>query len=321
MRNSFLIYFLLFINVSFSLKEAKDFLIEFLKSTSNNKIIDNLSEKCFGKIFDYHFLLLQKSYIENNYENTSKHLENMGLDIIINCPIYEIIKMFKETEYEIFSPIGYKFKSKIYTKLIILSRKLYLKFNNNTLSGVSLGGILGKIVNLFKFDYNALYELESEDVDDNTEIDLILDNINKKLIDFISGIFMGIKEKDDGKESKCFRDIINEKKKLLNIFENALKKMKTGKSFSEILKSISFQLVTVEGLTVDCNLLSLGNSILGKVSSIKELTKVFYKTIQNSRVYIVYFKQFIEKLKKNRIKEAGTYVGKIISNIFDFNLK
>lgn len=107
----------------------------------------------------------------------------------------------------------------------------------------------------------------------------------------------------------------------MNIIENIIKKMKEGESFKQAIKSLSFQFVTIEGLAVDCNMLNLESSILNKISSIKEIKKLFYKKIQNSRQYIENGKKFIDNFNNKKIKEAGKYIGKIISMIFDFNVK
>ena len=322
MKIPHIIIFLLFlIKYSFSLKEAKNFLLEFLKATKNDNIIENISDQCFGLISDYHFLQLKKSYIENDFENISKHLENILLDTLINCPSYEFISIFKQSEYEIFSPVALKYKSKIYTKLLTLGSYLYLQYNNNTLTGASLGEIYGKIFNLFKFDYDTLYDLQVGDDEDNDEMELIINNINSQLFELFSGIFIGMKERNDGRESKCFKDIIKGKKKLLNIIDECFKKMKNGKSFSEALKSLSFKFVAIEGITVDCNLLTLGNSVLSKVTSIKEMNLLLYRMINNSNKYLTNIKQVIDNINNKKTKEAGKYIGKILSNIFDFNVK
>ena len=318
-----LIIFLIFIEYSFPLKEAKEILIEFLKVTKNDKIIDNISEKCLGATFDYHFLLMQKNIIENNIEKTSKYLENMGLDILVNCPFNELFEIFTETEYEIFSPLALKYKYKIYLKLLSLGSSLYLQYNNRTLTPKYIGGILGKIVNLCKFDYEALYELETDlDEDDNSskDIDLIIDNINNHLTELFSGIFRGMKKADDGMGSLCYKDILKNKNKLWTIVESAIKKMREGESLSQAIKSLGFKLVTIEGITVDCNLLNLGNSVLSKITSMKEFIKFFNKIFQNSQLYIEIIEQIITNFKNKKIKEAGIYLGKIISSIIGFNV-
>ena len=322
MKISYILIILLFlINYSFSLKEAKNFLIEFLKATKNDNIIESISDQCFGLISDYHFLHLKKGYLENNFQIISKHLENLVLDALLNCPFIQLVSIFKESQYEIFSPLGVKYKSKIYSKLLSLSSMLYLQYNNSTINDAFLGSIFGNIFNLFKFDYDALYDIQTEDDEENVDIKLISNSINKNLFDISSGIFMGMKEKNDGKESKCFRDIIKGKKKLWSIFEECLKKMQKGKKFLEALKSLSVKFIAIEGITVDCNLLSLGNSILNKVTSVKEMTLLFYKMINNSKMYIGDIIKIIDSIKDQKIKEAGKYIGKIISNIFDFNVK
>ena len=319
MKNIFLlIIYIISINYSYSSKEAKNFLIEFLKATKNEKIIKKISNQCLGNLFDYNVLLIKNSFKENNIENLIKSTENLFFDIIINCPTYEFISIIKESQYGIISSLGYKYKSKIYSKLLTLGTILYLKYNNNTFTGASLGKTFGKIHNLFKFEYSELYELVSE-IDDN-DIDSFVDILNNQINELFRGIFIGMKEKDDGKDSKCYNDIINGKKKIMSFLEKGVKKIEDGESVGEVLKNIGFNLVTIEGVTVNCNLLSIGSSILSKATSIKEMTKLVYKIMQ-AKKYIIYIKQFYQKFKDKNMKDAGKYIGKIVSSLFDFNIK
>ena len=313
-----LIILIIFINDSYSSKEAKNFLIEFFKATKNDDIIKKISNQCFWDPFDYNILLLINSFRENNTENLIKNTENLIFDVIINCPIYEFISIIKDSEYGIISSLGFKYKSKIYSKILTYGTFLYLKYNNNTNTGASLGKTFGEILNLLKFDYSELYELVSEN--DEDDIDLFVDNVEKQMNELFQGIFIGMKEIDDGRDSKCYNDIIKGKKKIMNILERAMKKIDDGENIKETLKNVGFNLITVEGVTVDCNLLSLGNSILGKITSVKEMVKLFYKIMQ-AKKYIIYIKQFYEKIKKRKMKEAGKYIGKILSSLLDFNIK
>ena len=267
--------------------------------------------------------VLNLELLHFHIEKTSKYLENMGLDILVNCPFNELFEIFTETEYEIFSPLALKYKYKIYLKLLSLGSSLYLQYNNRTLTPKYIGGILGKIVNLCKFDYEALYELETDlDEDDNSskDIELIIDNINNHLTELFSGIFRGMKKVDDRKGSLCYKDILKNKNKLWTIVESAIKKMREGESLSQAIKSLGFKLVTIEGITVDCNLLNLGNSVLSKITSMKEFIKFFNKIFQNSQLYIEIIEQIITNFKNKKIKEAGIYLGKIISSIIGFNV-
>ncbi len=245
----------------------------------------------------------------------------MILDTIVNCPINELISIFKNNEYGIFSPLALKFRTKIYSKLLTLASNLYIQINNNTLTAVSLGKTMGQYYNLMKFDYNALYELESEDEEENDDIILLLDTFNNQLIELFRGIFIGMKDKNDGKDSKCYKDIIKGKKQLMNFIETGMQKMKEGKNLKEVITSLSFQLVAIEGLTVDCNLLNLGNSLLGKLTSYKEMYILLNKIMKNSKLYISFITQIITNFEKKNVKEVGKYIGKIISNIFDFTVQ
>lgn len=312
--------FVLFISASYSSKEVRNFLIEFLKASKNEKILENISNQCVGKIFDYNLLLLKKSYKENNITSLYKNLENLALDMLINCPTNDLISIFKQTEFGIISSLGFKYKSKIYTKVLTLGSSLFLSYKNNTLTLKSLGEAFGKTLNLIKFDYSELYDLISED-DDDPEIESLVDKANSKIIELIEGIFIGMKDPEEkSRENKCYNDIIKGKKKINNYIEKALKDMEEGKSFKDVKKSLGFNLVTVEGLAIDCKLLSLGNSNISKLTSFKEVKNIIFKMMK-AKKYFFYMKQIIGKIKNKKIKDAGRHIGKILSDILEFNIK
>ncbi len=113
-------------------QEAKNFLTEFIKATTDDKIHFDIPELCLGKFFNYHFILLKKNFKENNFEKLSINIENIVIDTFINCPNLDFMKIFNMTEFEDFSLIP---KTKVYMKLISLGTTLYFNYNNNTLTG------------------------------------------------------------------------------------------------------------------------------------------------------------------------------------------
>ena len=301
-----------------SFKEAKDFLNEFIKITSDDKIQFDIPEKCLGTFFNYHFLLLKKNFKENNFEKLLINIENMAIDMFINCPNLELIKILNETQFENISSIPTKFKTKIYMKLLNIGTTLYTKYNNNTLTGAFLGKQFGELINLFRANYSKFNESESEvNILKNNSF---LDNINE-YYDIIGSIFIGMKEKDYGNESKCYNDIIRGKAKIMKNIENRFKNADNNKGFGSIISNILFDLITVEGLVVDCNLLKFGSSIISKVTSINEMTNLITKIMEESDMYIEYIGKIIDNFKNNNLKEAGKDIGKIISNIFGFHVK
>lgn len=315
----FLISFLILINIINCFKEAKDFLYEFIKTTTNDINSINLSEQCMGKSFDYHFLLLKKNYKENNFEKLSINLENLAIDIFINCPNFELKKIFNNTEFEGFGELPAKYKSKIYIKSVNFGTTLYMQYKNNTLTGTSLGKVCGQFINLFKNNYTYLNELEIENKN-ISQNNSVLDSINE-YFDIIGGIFIGMKENDDGSESKCYNDILKGKTKIMNNIENSLKKVDGNKEIGDIFKNIIFNLITVEGLFVDCNLLSFASNIISVITSSSEMSKLLAKITNNSSQYILFIGKIAENIKDNNRKEAGKYIGKIISEIFSFHVK
>ena len=306
--------FILLITSSFSLKEAKNFLIEFVKSTTNGTTIDILSEDCLGNFFDYHFYLIKKNFKENNFNSISISLENIAIDLILNCPTNGLFSIFNETEFiDIFS-MKLMDKTRIIMKIFNLLTNAYSLYNNNSLTGEKLGNTCGKILNLFKDNYTESNLLESDN--NNT----FLDTINE-YFDIIGGIFMGMKKEDDGNESKCYDDILKGKTEIMENIQKSLEKMDKNKGFGDTMKDIIFKLIGVKGLFIDCNLLGLAAKIISKLSSLKEMTEIFSKTMEKSNLYMLYIGEIFEQFKNNNMLEVGKYIGKIISNIFDFYVK
>ena len=316
MKFTFLfISFLILINAINSLKEAKDFLIEFIKVISKNKVTIELPEQCLGHFFDYHFLLLKKNYKENNFEYLSKNIENMIIDTFINCPNYELLNLFNETELDNFGSLPDIYNPSLFFKIFNLGSTVYSQYNNNSLSGASLGQISGKFINLFK--NTSLNQLDSSN--NLTENASLLSKF-EEYFDIIGGFFIGMKEKDDGNESKCYNDIIQGKDEIIKNIQKSMEKVDKNKAFGSIMKEILFKLITVKGLFVDCNILGFGSSIISKFN-MKEMANLLEKVVTNSTLYLSYIGQIVENFKSNNMTEAGKYGGKIISDIFGFYVK
>ena len=130
-----------------------------------------------------------------------------------------------------------------------------------------------------------------------------------------------MKEKDDGSESKCYNDILKGKNKIMNHIKEGFKNMDKDKGIGQMISTILFNLITVEGLVVDCNLLSFGSNILSKLTSIKDLTELFNSMNLNSSLYISYITKMADSFRNNNMKDVGKYIGKILSSIFDFHVK
>ena len=320
MLNKFkLIFLILLFYQANTYKEARDFLIELVKTTKNGKILKNLSEQCLGKFFDYRCLLLKKSYKQNDFVNAAKNLENVVIDTFLNCPTDDLLSIFDDNFFDYYSSDS-EFDKKIYSKLIGIGRILLSDvYANKNINGASLGRTVGKIFNLLKANYTEQKELNSDDT--SVSPGSLLDIKEEDYFEFIAGIFAGMKEKEDEKESECYKDILKGKSKIMKKINDGMKKLDEGKGFGETLTGILFGLVTVEGLVVDCNLLNLGSNIFNKVTSFKGMTELLMNIMSDSGVYLLYGGLIYDNFLKKNLKECGKYIGKIISKIFDFHVK
>ena len=299
-------------------KEARDFLIELVKTINNGKALKNLSEQCLGKYFDYRFLLLTKSYKEDDFANAAKNIENIIIDSLINCPLEDLLSVLDKNLLDNSTDSG--LESKLYSKALSIGRILLSDiYNNKNITGVSLGRTVGRILNLFKANYTEPKELYSNDT--SISPGSLLDIKEDDYFEFIAGIFAGMKEKDDEKESECYKDILKGKSKIMKQINDGMKKLDEGKGFGETLTGILFGLVTVDGLVVDCNLLNLGSNIFNKVTSFKDMTELFMNLMMNSDEYLSYGGEVYENFLKKNLKECGKSIGKIISKLFDFHVK
>ena len=299
-------------------KEARDFLIELVKTINNGKVLKNLSEQCLGKYFDYRYLLLKKRYKEDDFANAAKNIENIVIDSLINCPLEDLLAVLEKNLLDNSPDSG--LDSKLYSKALSIGRILLSDiYNNKNITGVSLGRTVGRILNLFKANYTEPKELYSNDT--SISPGSLLDIKEDDYFEFIAGIFAGMKEKDDEKESECYKDILKGKSKIMKQINDGMKKLDEGKGFGETMTGILFGLVTVDGLVVDCNLLNLGSNIFNKVTSFNDMTELFMNLMMNSDEYLSYGGEVYDNFLKKNLKECGKNIGKIISKLFDFHVK
>ena len=130
-----------------------------------------------------------------------------------------------------------------------------------------------------------------------------------------------MKKEDDLGESLCYKDVMQGKKEILEHVKKGMKGVEEGKGFGKAIKTILFNLMTVDGLVLDCNLLTLGGNVIGKFTSTKEMVLLYDKLITNADKFIIYIKNIFSSYKKNDLNEAGVNLGKIISSLFDFYVK
>ena len=191
--------------------------------------------------------------------------------------------------------------SKLYTKALSIGKILLSDvYNNKNITGVSLGKTVGRILNLFKANYTEPKELYSNDT--SISPGSLLDIKEEDYFEFIAGLFNGMKEKDDEKESECYKDILKGKSKIIKKINDGMNKLDEGKGFGETITGILFGLVTVEGLVVDCNLLNLGSNIFNKVTSVKDLTELFMNLMMNSDEFMSYGGQVYDNFLKKNLK-------------------
>ena len=316
MKNIFSLIILLFIfNNIFCSKDGQDFYKGFIKATSGDELIEDLPEQCFGKLFDYYFLVLKISYLQNDSMTLLSSIENIIIDsIVLNCPLKSFVSILNDTNFNFTSQ---EFKSTLYSKSLKLGQIIYYEYANLNKTASSLGNTLGKIVNLFRKNYN-------EQNDKETQKNIVPD---KKIFNFedyfglFEGLFLGMKKEDDGQESLCYKDVLKGKEEIMKHIKKGMKGVEEGKSVGRMIKTILFNLMTVEGLVIDCNLLSLGGSVISKLSSMKEMMVLYDKIIKNSGDYITIFKNIFGSCKNNDLKGVGMNIGKFISKIFDFYVK
>lgn len=314
MKNIFslIILFLLF-NIAFCSKEGKEFYKEFLRVTNYQNISSDLDDQCFGNLFDYYFLVLKISYQQNDFMTLISSFENIIIDsFILNCPIKSIVYMFKDLDLNFTST---KFKSSMYSKGFQLTKLIITEYTNPNISGTSLGRTLGKIFNLFRKDQIPEIEEPKTSVPEKKLFN------EEDYFSFFEGIFLGMKKEEDGQESLCYKDVLKGKDEIMKHIRKGMKGVEEGKAVGKMIRTILFNLMTVEGLVIDCNLLTLGGSVISKLSSMKEIMVLYDKIMKNAGDYITIFKNIFDSYRSKDLKNTGFHIGKFISKIFDFYVK
>ena len=316
MRTLYSLIILIFsINITFCSIEGKNFYKEFIRVTKTEDTSKEFSEQCFGKLFDYYMLVFKMSYYQNDIITLLSSVENMIIDsVILNCPIKGFLSLIKELQ-ESFNSTD--FKTSLYLKGFKLGKLIISEYLNPEKSGASLGRTFGKMVNLFRVNFTEEEETKSEE---SASSDKKLLNI-EDYFEFFEGLFIGMKKEDDLGESLCYKDVMQGKKEILEHVKKGMKGVEEGKGFGKAIKTILFNLMTVDGLVLDCNLLTLGGNVIGKFTSTKEMVLLYDKLITNADKYIIYIKNIFSSYKKNDLNEAGVNLGKIISSLFDFYVK
>ena len=314
MKNIFPLIILFFIfNNAFCSKDGQDFFREFLRITNIKDENMTFSDQCFGKLFDYYFLVLKISYYQNDIVTLLSSFENIILDsIILNCPLKALNPVLKDLNLNFTSQ---EFKSTLYSKSFKLGQILFYEYANPNKTGASLGRTFGKIINLFRTNFVEPEET-TKGVPSRKPFDI------EDYFGFFEGLFLGMKKDDDDtKESLCYKDVLKGKDEIMKHVQKGMKGVEEGKGVGKMIKTILFNLMTVEGLVIDCNLLTLGGSVISKLSSAKELMVLYDKILKNLGDYIVIFKNIFESYKNNDLKNIGIHCGKLISSIFDFHVK
>jgi len=316
MKNIFSLIILIFIfNNSFCSKEGQEFFREFLKVTKIKEENETLSEQCFGKLFDYYFLVLKISYYQNDIVTLLSSIENIIFDsVLLNCPLKSLGIVLSDLNLNFTSP---EFKSNLYSKSFKLGQIVFYEYLNPNKTGASLGRTFGKIFNIFRVHFTETEEKEEtkKDVPSRKQVDV------EDYFEFFEGIFLGMKKDDDGRESLCYKDVLKGKAEIMKHIRKGMKGIEEGKGYGKMIRTILFNLMTVEGLVIDCNLLTLGGSVISKLSSFKEIMVLYDKIIKNIEDYINIFKNILEGYRNNDLKNIGIHLGKLISKIFDFYIK
>ena len=316
MKNIFSLIILIFIiNNAFCSKDSQDFLKEFLRVTNLMEVNKTLSEQCFGKLFDYYFLVLQISYYQNDFVTLLSSFENIAIDsLVLNCPLQPFSAVLKDLNLNFSSP---EFKSSLYSKGFKLAQILFYQYTEPNITGASLGYTFGKIFNLLRKNFTEPEEKgeSKKGVPSKKPFDI------EDYFGFFEGLFLGMKKEDDVGESLCYKDVLKGKDEIMKHIRKGMKGVEEGKGVGKMIRTILFNLMTVEGLVIDCNLLTLGGSVISKLSSLKEIMVLYDKIVKNIGDYIIILKNMIDSYRNYNLKNIGIHLGKLISSIFDFYVK
>ena len=245
-------------------------------------------------------------------------IENIIIDsLVLNCPLKPIALLLNDINLNLTSQ---ELTSTLYSKSFKLGQIIYNEYTNPNITASSLGNTLGKIVNLFRKNYVEPKFIKEEETQKNIVP-------NKKIFDendyfgLFEGLFLGMKKEDNGEESLCYKDVLKGKDEIMKHVRKGMKGVEEGKSVGKMIRTILFNLMTVEGLVIDCNLLSLGGSVISKFTSMKEMMVLYDKIIKNVGDYINILKNIFTCYTNKDLKGIGMNIGKFISKIFDFYVK
>ena len=310
-----IILFFIF-NNAFCSEEGKEFYKEFIKATNTEEFNKKFSDQCFGNLFDYYFLVLKISYYQNDFMTIISSIENIIIDsVLLNCPLEPLLVLINDIDINITSA---QFKSSLYLKGFQLGKIILNEYLNPNKTAISLGRTFGQVFNLFRKSNIEPKEIK-EETDKSVPTKQFLDE--EDYFGFFEGLFLGMKKQDDGQESLCYKDVLKGKDEIMKHVRKGMQGVEEGKGVGKMIRTILFNLMTVEGLVIDCNLLSLGGSVISKMSSKKELLVLYDKIMKNIGEYIIIFTNMFESYRNSDLKNAGLHLGKFISKIFDFYVK
>jgi len=315
MKVVFPLLLILLFNNAFSSKAGREFYQEFLRVTFKDDMKDDLSEQCFGNLFDYYFLVFKMSYHQNDFVTLLTSFENIIYDsIFLNCRVKAIKNILENINVNLTSS---QLTSLLYSNAFKLGKILFYDLFSKNITGASLGRVVGKIYNIFRKNYTEPEEKEEPVNEIAEKAPLNADDY----FGLIEGLFLGMKKEEDGKESLCYKDVMKGKDEIMKHVKKGMKGVEEGKTVGKMVRTILFNLMTVEGLVLDCNLLTLGGSVIAKLTSMKELTVLGDKILKNLKDYIKILEKIFSSLIAYDLKNLGFYFGKLISAIFDFYVK
>lgn len=313
MKVVFPLLLILLFNNAFCSKAGRDFYQEFLRTTFKDEVKDDLSEQCFGNLFDYYLLIFKMSYHQNDFMTLLTSFENIVYDsIFLNCRVKAIKNILENINTNLTSS---QLTSLLYSNAFKLGKIFFYDLLSKNLTGASLGRVVGKIYNIFRINYTEPEEEPSKEIADKAPLNV------EDYFGLIEGLFLGMKKEEDGKESLCYKDVMKGKDEIMNHVKKGMKGVEEGKAVGKMIRTILFNLMTVEGLVLDCNLLTLGGSVIAKLTSMKELMVLGDKILKSWKDYVQIFEKIINSFIAYDLKNLGIYFGKLISAIFDFYVK
>lgn len=310
MKKLFSLILLVFIFNNACSNEGKDFYFEFLKAIHKENMINNLSEQCFGNFFDYYSKIFKISYIQGDIVTLVTSMENIFIDsFLLNCPSESIKEIFGDIDFNVTQK---EFTTMFVQRFLTFSKIVLNEISNKHRTGASLGKTAGEIFFLFSKNYT---DAKKEEKSPQKPFDI------NNYFELIEGIFLGMKKDNDTEESLCYKDVMKGKDEIIKQVKKGMKGVEQGKGFWRAVKTIIFNLMVVEGLVVDCNLLTLGGTVIFKLSNDKERQILFDNFLKNIESYYNVIKHIFEGLINDNLKEIGIGIGKFISKLFEFNVK